>query len=163
MLVSWTLIASEEDALGVSHAIEARLRVDVEAEARSHAALFIGRLTNLSQAIDRAGDMLLTAPFATGRSIVNIIGNGEDNVGEAAGPARDRLVDAGGIVNGVVLTRDPAMVDYYRRQVIGGPGAFVLSTGESATLVEMLTRKFRYDIVLATAPRLRVAGVLAER
>lgn len=164
VLVSWTLIASEDDARAVSQQLEARLQVDVEVEARRHAAFYIGRLTNLSQAIDHAGELLLAAPFATERSIVNIIGNGEDNVGEAAGPARDRLVEWGGIVNGVVLSPDPAMVEYYRGQVIGGPGSFVLSTRAGADLVEVLTRKFRYDIVLDAPPRVLLAdAVLAER
>ena len=150
-LVSWALIASEDDALAVAREIEERLRVDVESEARTQEAFYIGRLTNVSQAIDHATDMLRRAPFATERSVVNIIGDGADNVGEDAASARDRVVGMGGIVNGVVLTEDAAMLDYYRRQVIGGPGAFVMSTGGAAGLVEALKRKFLRDMLVAQA------------
>jgi hypothetical protein len=82
------------------------------------------------------------------RSIVNIIGNGEDNVGEDADIARDRIVRTGAVVNGVVLGGDPSVLDYYRRRVIGGPGAFVMSTNDLTTMVEVMTRKFLYDIVM---------------
>ena len=150
MIVPWAVIASEADAVAVARQIDARLRVNVEAEARANEAFYIGRLTNLSQAIDHAAEMILTAPYATDRAIVNIIGNGEDNVGEAAEAARERAMAMGGTVNGVVLGDDPHLLDYYRRQVIGGPGAFVIATGEAATLVEALTRKFLHDIVIAT-------------
>ena len=78
-----------------------------------------------------------------------IIGNGEDNVGEEAAFARERVIALGGTVNGVVLGDDPLVLDYYRREVIGGPGAFLISTGEAAAFVEVLTRKFLRDIVVA--------------
>lgn len=55
----------------------------------------------------------------------------------------------GATLNGVVLGDDPLVVDHYRRQVVGGPGAFVIATSEAASLVEALTRKFLHDIVVA--------------
>jgi hypothetical protein len=157
-VVRWAVIASEADALAVAHEIEARLLVNVETEARANEKFYIGRLTNLSQAIDHAAAMILTAPYASDRAVVNIIGNGEDNVGEDAGPARDRVIALGGTVNGVVLGNDPLVLDYYRQEVIGGPGAFVIQTGGAATLVEALKRKFLADIVVAT----RSAGVTGQ-
>ena len=115
VVVPWTLIASAADAHAVARAIEARLLVDVDTEARANEKFYAGRLTNLSRAIDHAAAMLLAAPYAADRAIVNIIGNGTDNVGEAPAGARERLVAAGGTVNGVVLGDDPLMLDYYRR------------------------------------------------
>src|SRR5262249_16445428 len=103
--------------------------------------------TDLSQAIDHATETLAMAPFAGERSVVNIIGNGEDNVGDDAQAARDRSVEHGIILNGVVLGADAAVLDYYRRQVIGGPGAFVMTMSGSDTMVEVMTRKLFYDIV----------------
>lgn len=153
-VVPWTLIASEDDALAVAAEIEARLAVDVETEARNASgAAYIGRLTDVSRAIDHARMLLHTVPFEAGRAVVNIVGDGADNVGEDAGFARDRVVDAGIVVNGVVLGDDPSLVEYYERQVIGGPGAFLLSTGEAAALVEALTRKFQYEIAAMAPPR----------
>jgi hypothetical protein len=161
LVVPWTIIASEADALAVASEIEARLEVDLETEAWANQTFFIGRLTNLSQAIDHAAELLVTAPFAADRGVVNIIGNGKDNVGEEPGAARERVVGKGVTVNGVVLGGDRAVLDYYRDQVIGGPGAFVIAAREAAMLVEVLTRKFLYDIVVASgAP---VANGVLER
>ena len=145
-IVAWTVIGSEADAAAVSRKIVERLQIDVEKEAREQ-AIYIGRLTDISQAIDHATGMLDAAPFPTSRAIVNIIGNGEDNVGEDASFARDRFVAAGGTVNGVVLGGDESMMGYYQGHVIGGPGAFVMSAGRAASLAPVLARKFLHDIV----------------
>ena len=157
--VSWTLIASADDADAVSRAIEARLKIDVEAEARKaeefrvgRLSTYIGRLTDLSQAIDHAGAMLAAAPYATDRAVINIVGDGEDNVGEDAELARDRVVKTGAIVNGVVIGNDLGMVDYYRNHAIGGRGAFVMSVNRSQSMIEAMQRKFMYDIAMGGLP-----------
>jgi hypothetical protein len=147
-VVSWTIIASEQDARRVARAIEARLLVDVEREGRSSEAFYAGRLTDLSQAIDHAALMLQAAPYAAPRGVINIIGNGEDNVGDDAQPARDRAVGKGLIVNGVVLGTDPAVLDYYRQQVVGGPGAFVMWASNIAAMSDVMARKFQSDLVM---------------
>lgn len=146
-VVAWTIIASRDDALAVAREIETRALVDVELEGRERIAWYIGRLTDLSQAIDHAQELLRAAPFKTGRSVINIVGNGSDNVGDGASLARDRVVAAGGTINGMVLGDDAAALDYYREQVIGGPGAFVTTTGDAETLADAFVRKFIGDIV----------------
>lgn len=147
MIVAWTLIESEDDAITVSKRIEARLSVNLESEAREHATWYIGRLTDLSQAIDHASELLRAAPFRAKRPVINIVGDGKDNVAEDAPIARDRFLENGGTVNGVVLNADPALVAYYGDKVIGGPGAFVMSTRDDAVLVDVLVRKFIGDII----------------
>ena len=149
-IVSWSLIGSEEEALSVSRTIAARALVNVELEGRAQVEWYIGRLTDLSQAIDHAGEMLRTVPFASDRAVINIVGDGEDNVAEDADVARDRFVQAGGTLNGVVLGHDPKIIEYFQRQVMGGPHAFVMSTSDAPSLVEAFARKFLGDIV-ATA------------
>jgi hypothetical protein len=152
-LVSWTLIASAKEAASVSRQIEARLKIDVNAEALNQPEFdYIGRLTDLSEAIDHAATLLRTAPYATDRLIVNVIGNGEDNMGEDPWRARDHVIALGGTINGVILGGNPSVLDYYRRQVIGGSGAFLLFADDGDTIAELLARKFQYDIVMRTAP-----------
>lgn len=156
LVVPWMVIGSAEDARIAADLIEARRQVNVELEVRRQAAWYIGRLTDLSAAIDHSNEMLLAAPFGSERSTINIVGNGEDNVGEDAGGARDRFVGGGGTINGVVLGADPAMVDYYRQQVIGGRAAFVISADDSASIADALVRKFIGDVVASAdgvAPR----------
>lgn len=149
VVASWTPVGSRDEAEAAARTIEARKLIDVEVEGREQVAWYIGRLTDLSQALDHAGAMLLAAPFAAERTVVNVIGNGRDNVAEDPGPARDRILARGATINGVVLGGDAAGVEYYRQQVIGGPAAFVMTAGDPATLADAFARKFIGDIVAA--------------
>jgi Ca-activated chloride channel family protein len=144
--VSWTTIATEEDATTVS----ARLRSGFHAFAASDppSPAFAPRMTDLSGAIDHAAVLLLTAPYAAERSVINVIGNGWDNVGEGPRAARDRVIATGGTINGVVLGFDPVLMSYYRGNVVGGPGAFLLSVEDPAAMRDVLARKFLFDIAL---------------
>ena len=112
---------------------------------------YIGRLTDLSQAIEYADAMLLTAPFPGDRAVINIVGNGKDNVGEDPMQSRDRVVARGGTINGLVLGNDPEMFGYYRDSVIGGLTSFVMSVSGNSTMTDAMVRKLIADIV-AQAP-----------
>ncbi|HEY1386862.1 MAG TPA: DUF1194 domain-containing protein [Dongiaceae bacterium] len=84
------------------------------------------------------------------RSVINIIGNGADNVGEGPAAIRDLIVRQGGTINGVVLGADKEAVDYYRREVIGCANAFVLSIEQPDDVVDVLIRKLLGDVVVET-------------
>jgi len=146
-VVRWMIIASPQDAEIAARAIEARQLVNIELEGRAQVEWYIGRPTDLSQAIEHADAMLLSAPYAGTRAVINIVGNGEDNVGEDSRMARDRFVARGGTINGLVLGNDAAMVEYYRTRVIGGRGAFVMSISHDTTMTDAFVRKFIGDIV----------------
>lgn len=146
-VVPWMTIGSPLEAEVAARAIETRILVNVSVEGREYEEWYIGRLTNLSEAIDHASEMLSHAPFAGEREVINIVGNGDDNVGEDAGPARDRFVGRGGTINGVVLADDPAMIEYYGQQVIGGRAAFVMSVSRDGAIADAFVRKFIGDIV----------------
>jgi hypothetical protein len=143
VLLSWRLIGSPKDALAVSLEISARLHAIVGSDVLRQ----LGALTDVSGAIDYGGEMLRSAPFPTNHRIVNIIGNGIDNVGDGAPPSRDRVVAQGITINGVTLGHDRSVFEYFRREVIGGPTAFVLSANDPDQLVAVLARKFVTEIV----------------
>jgi hypothetical protein len=149
-LVSWRTIGSQEDAEATSREISSRLEALIDSSARS-----VGTLTNLSGAIEHASEMLSQAPYPTKRAIVNIIGNGEDNVGEDPQRARAALLARGVTINGVVVGGDPAVLNYYRHQVIGGRTAFVLPADSPETLVQVFAMKFVSEIALNIEPAVR--------
>ena len=144
ILVTWRQIGSPEEAAAVADEVEAGLRALFGSEALAK----LGALTDLSGALDYGGEMLRAAPFATNRRVVNIIGNGIDNVGEGATSVRDRLVAQGITINGVALGRDRTLFAYLKREVIGGPESFALMANDPEMLVETLARKFITEIVL---------------
>jgi hypothetical protein len=143
-ILHWTVIGSPAEAAAAARVIETRIPVNVDREARSASIRFIGRLTDLSRALDHAAT--LEPPTDGGRLIVNIIGNGADNIGEPAAPARDRLLAGGATVNGVVFDADSAVAGYFRREVAGGSGAFVVVASEE-NFAEVMHRKLLQDLV----------------
>jgi hypothetical protein len=145
-LVSWTIIATAEDARAVSRRLESDFRTFAASDPPAPA--LSPHMTDLSGAIDHAAILLLTAPYVADRSVINVIGNGWDNVGEGPRRARERVIAKGGTINGVILGFDPVLMGYYRSSVIGGPGAFLLSVADPTGMAEVLARKFLYDIAL---------------
>jgi hypothetical protein len=143
-LVSWTVIATAKDAAEVSERLESGFRAFAASDLPS--PMLAPHMTDLSGAIDHAAILLLTAPYVAERSVINVVGNGWDNVGEGPRRARDRFVATGGTINGVILSFDPVLMGYYRSTVIGGPGSFLLSVDHPAAMEEVLARKFLYDI-----------------
>jgi hypothetical protein len=143
VLGAWRVISSPEEALAVSEEVTRNLRAIRE----SDVVVRLGALTDVSGAIDYGREMLQAAPFDTNHRIINIIGNGVDNVGEHAWVARDRATAAGITINGVALGHDLTIYDYFKREVIGGPQAFVFSANDPEHLVEVLARKFTTEIV----------------
>lgn len=145
-LISWTIIGDDADARAVSN----RLRnVSPSEFGVSVDRMVEPRMTDLSGAIDHAAALLLTSPFKADRMVLNVIGNGWDNVGEGPVPARDRLVGAGGVINGVILGEDPVLADYFRQNVIGGRGAFLFTVRDTSAITQVLARKFLRDVALA--------------
>jgi Ca-activated chloride channel homolog len=164
-LVSWTLIASELDAARVSVGIAHWLLLADQAAGRQLAMPHhSGRLTDISEGINHATQLFLAAPYVTHRQVLNIIGNGEDNLGENPEHARDRLLSFGSSINGVVLGKEPAVLDYYRRYVVGGPGAFYLFADDPNSIAKILELKLLYDLNADLVSRMvQRRPVLVER
>ena len=57
--------------------------------------------------------------------------------------------------NGVVVGGDPAVLNYYRHQVIGGRTAFVLPADSAEMLVQVFAMKFVSEIALHIEPAVR--------
>jgi hypothetical protein len=155
LVVDWSVIATLEDAAGVARTLEATPLIDFEHDiGLRHQDQSIGddRLTDLSRAIECGRHLLAHAPFLATRSVLNILGDGVDNLNEEPDVARDRAVASGITVNGVVINGSPEVVGYYRNHVIGGHGAFVLDVADPVTMVDVMTRKFLLDVASAARP-----------
>jgi len=95
--------------------------------------------TSISGAIEFAVNQLAQAPFSSVRRTIDISGDGTNNAGRDVGALRDEAVDKGITINGLVILSDNPMAwnpdhtnppggldNYYRNNVVGGPGAFVM-------------------------------------
>jgi hypothetical protein len=98
--------------------------------------------------------------FEGRRRVVDVSGDGRNNQGLAAWLARDMAAARGITVNGLaILNEDPTLDRYYRSNVIGGPGAFVMTANDyEAYRLAILSKLVREITGAPTALRRRPIG-----
>jgi hypothetical protein len=137
-ILGWTVIADAADADRIAGAIATTPR-----------QLFGGG-TSLSGAIDYALRLFPESPFPGERRVIDVSGDGANNVGRPAGSARDAAVAAGIVINGLpILALEPNLDSYYRDNVIGGPGAFVVAVDSFENFGEAILNKLISEIAAA--------------
>ena len=88
--------------------------------------LIDGGGTGLGAGLLDATAMFAEAPRAT-RRVIDVSGDGRTSAGPSAAAARDVAVAAGITVNGLaIVNEEPDLEAFYRDNVKGGPGAFVI-------------------------------------
>jgi hypothetical protein len=95
------------------------------------------------------------APWQATRRAIDLSGDGVNNSGPPVEQARDRAVTEGITINGLPILNDrpgfgvPSAVpldEYYRQNVVGGPGAFVIAVEEFESFGLAVRRKLIREI-----------------
>lgn len=115
--------------------------------------------TSISGGIDAAVEQLSRAPFSSDRRTIDVSGDGTNNAGRDAGQARDEALARGITINGLVILSDtplpwnpehtnPAggLAKYYRDNVTGGPGSFVLEAKDFNSFGQAIIKKLVAEI-----------------
>jgi hypothetical protein len=118
--------------------------------------------TAISAGIDRAVRSFEEGGFAGNKRVIDVSGDGTNNSGRGAGQARDEALALGITVNGLTIINDHpesyifahvqppgGLTNWYRENVIGGPGAFVLEVHDFHSFGEAMTRKLITEIAMA--------------
>ena len=105
--------------------------------------------TSLSNAIEISSKMFDTNTFRGSRKVIDISGDGTNNVGYEPSIARDLAVKSGITINGLaILTDFPDLDEYYAKSVVGGAGAFVIAAQNydafSAAILQKLVREISW-------------------
>lgn len=121
-------------------------------------------LTAISSGIDHAVQMLAESGLAAKRRVIDVCGDGTNNAGPDITVARDAAVRAGITINGLAIIHEhpPSWIvahvrppgglpNYYRHNVTGGPGSFVLQVHDFHSFGEAMRRKLITEIA-AHAP-----------
>jgi len=130
---------------------------------------FYGR-TAISAGVDHAMQMLAENGFDSPRRVIDVCGDGTNNAGREVGQARDDALHSGVTINGLAIINDHpvswtyahvqppgGLANYYRENVTGGPGSFVLEVHDFHTFGEAMTRKLISEIAGLPVPQ-SVAG-----
>ena len=79
--------------------------------------------------------------------MIDVSGDGRNNRGRPAAEARDEAVRAGVTINGLpILAIEPDLEEFYRDNVIGGPGAFVIPAASFETFADAILKKLVIEI-----------------
>lgn len=104
-------------------------------------------LTAIGPALVAAASAFDRLPEPAERRIIDISGDGMANFGLPPAAARDRIVAAGISINGLaILTEEPWLEGYYRGNVIGGPGAFVMIAQDFRSFADAMERKLLREV-----------------
>ena len=132
--VGWTRIASRGAAAAFSASVRATERT-------SHG------LTAIGSAMLAAAAAFEQMPEPAGRRVIDVSGDGMANFGVPPATARDELVKAGITINGLaILSEEPWLEDYYSRNVVGGPAAFVVVAKSFDSFAEAMLRKLVQEV-----------------
>jgi len=158
VLIDWTMLGDAESAKAFGDRL-------LEAP-RS----FADR-TSISGAIEFALAQFARAPYEAVRRTIDVSGDGTNNAGRDVTLARDEAVAQGVTINGLVIlsatplpwnpdhTNPPGGLDhYYRNNVVGGPGAFVLVAKDFDSFGEAIIEKMIAEVAQVHEEPLRAAA-----
>ncbi len=117
--------------------------------------------TSISGAIDFSVSQLSRAPFKAARRTIDVSGDGTNNSGRDVRAARDEAVAQDITINGLVILSDRplsfnpehthppgGLVNYYRDNVIGGAGAFVMVAQDFQSFGKAILGKLIAEIAM---------------
>jgi hypothetical protein len=132
---------------------------------------FWGR-TSISTGIDFAMEQLARTAFQAERKVIDVSGDGTHNSGRDVRAARDEAVAKGVTINGLVIlsayplprfpehTHPPGgLTNWYRDNVIGGDGAFVMTAQDFQSFGRAIINKLIKEIAALPADPKAVAKV----
>ena len=122
--------------------------------------------TSISAGLEFSMSLLERAPFGATRRTIDVSGDGTNNSGRDIATARDEVLAKGVTINGLVIlsetplpwnpehTNPPGGLDeYYRRNVTGGPGSFVMVAENHNSFGQAIVKKMIAEIAWAEPER----------
>ena len=136
VVVNWTRIYDEASAEGFAKAVDNTPRV------------FDMGQTAMGHALEFCLGLFKSGGFEGRRQVIDVSGDGYSNRGILPNGYRDEAVKRGITINGLAITtKEKFLPGYYQRNVIGGPGSFVVAINSydefASAIVAKLLREIR--------------------
>ncbi|NMJ41297.1 DUF1194 domain-containing protein [Roseomonas sp. JC162] len=141
-VIPWRRIANQADADGWAAELASAPRVALS-------------WTSISGAIRHARQVLADCPWEATRKVIDVSGDGVNNSGPPADRERDAAVAEGIVINGLPIVNDRPtfgrlppvpLDDYYRENVIGGDGSFMIVAEDFESFGVAVKRKLIREI-----------------
>jgi hypothetical protein len=151
-VLPWTLVKDQASINSAASIIENTSR-----------QLFNGG-TSISGAIDYSTRLFQQSTFKSGRRVIDISGDGSNNVGRSVVRARDEAIAKDITINGLpILAVDANLDRYFKDYVIGGPGAFLVVAKDFESFAEAILKKMIVEIATKWSCDVRKAAGYVDR
>jgi hypothetical protein len=165
-LVEWSGVGAQKTVIDWMVIRDAATAKDFSAQIVEAPRAFADR-TAISGGIDFAMAQLARAPYQSDRHTIDVSGDGTNNSGRNVAAARDEALNKGVTINGLVILSEQPMswnadhtnppgglANYYRNNVIGGPGAFVMVAESFNSFGQAMLNKLIAEIAANPLPKL---------
>ena len=148
VIVDWRLLATREDLDAFATTLTAKFDPTL-------------RRTSISEALLFGAARIRNNQFEGLRKVIDVSGDGPNNMGRPVTLARDAVLGEGIVINGLpLLTREGMGMNwhldhldiYYRTCVTGGPGSFVIPVLDWEDFEAAVRRKLVLEIAGLTPP-----------
>jgi hypothetical protein len=134
--------------------------VDGPGAAEQFAARLIAAPLGTMRGTSISGGLMMSAMLFEGngfegyRRVIDVSGDGPNNMGAPVIPTRNQVLALGIVINGLPITLKPGggygsihgLDTYYANCVIGGPGSFLVPVTDRSQLVDAIRRKLVLEI-----------------
>ncbi len=122
--------------------------------------------TAIGSGVDAAARMLQELDYGDVRKVIDVAGDGTSNAGHTITEARDDALADGITINGLAIINDHpvsytfahvqppgGLGNWYRENVTGGPGSFVVEVHDFTAFGQAMARKLLDEIAALPLPR----------
>jgi len=145
VIVPWTVVRGRQDLAQVARTL------------RSAQRSWVHTRTDPSGGIAAADALFNKAPLLPERKVIDLSGDGEQNTGEiSTTEARDAAIARDITINGLPITSgdDPHVDAWYRANVVGGPGHFMVVADGFDAFADAFRRKLTIEVAGLTPGRM---------
>jgi hypothetical protein len=153
-VIDWQIIETPEQARAFADKIAAR-------------PVATQRRTSISAAIGYGATSIIANNYRGMRQVIDVSGDGPNNIGVPVLPVRDKAIEAGIVINGLAIMLRPSgtaggLDRYYSDCVAGGPGSFVLPVHKIEDFATAIRRKMVMEVSNTAPANPRFQRIAAE-
>lgn len=146
-LILWSNHEQQKTGVGWSHLHNAASVAEFASKVADVARIDVSGGTGIGSAMAYALRLFGKNGFDGERRVIDVSGDGQNNMGVVPSTIRDQAVALGITINGLaILDEEPRLDRYYLANVIGGPGAFLEIAEDFDTFSTAIRRKLLREI-----------------
>ena len=146
-IVHWSGFQEQDVRIGWSQVSSRKDLSRLAKQIREMRRRYLGGATDIGGLIDFAKTLIVAGPYASTRNVIDIAGDGTNNVNQSPKIDSDAAVTAGITINGLAVTnKTDTLAEYYSEFVIGGRDAFVENAVDYLSFERAMLRKLVREI-----------------